>query len=123
MKALLLAGLGGFIGASLRYAISHFMLPHTGNWKFPAATFLVNTAGCLIAGILLALSLKQDFLTHHARAFLFFGILGGFTTFSAFGLETVHLLQRQEIFWAGLYVSLTITVGVSALWLGMLSVK
>ena len=86
-------------------------------------TFLVNVLGCLAAGILMALATKQGLFSENTRLVLFFGLLGGFTTFSAFGLETVDLLQRQEFLWAGLYVMLTVFVGLLALWLGMSAVR
>ena len=123
MKDVLLVGVGGFIGAVLRYKTCGLILHHTVNWKFPVGTFLVNCGGCLVAGILMVLAVKQDFFTPNTRLFLFTGILGGFTTFSAFGLETVYLLQRHEMVWAGLYVVLTVSVGILALWLGMSSVR
>lgn len=123
MRNVLLVGVGGFIGAALRYKIGGLILRHTVNWKFPAATFFVNACGCLVAGILMALAVKQDFFSPNTRLVLFVGILGGFTTFSAFGLETVNLLQQHEVLWAGLYVILTVSVGMFALWLGMLTVR
>ena len=123
MRNLLLVGVGGFIGAAFRYKIGGLILHHTVNWKFPASTFFVNTCGCLVAGFLMALAVKQDFFSPSTRLILFTGILGGFTTFSAFGLETVYLLQRHEIFWAGLYVILTVSVGILALWIGMSTVR
>jgi CrcB protein len=123
MKAILLVGVGGFIGAVVRYKLSGLILHHTTTWKFPAATFCVNTCGCLLAGILMALAVKQEFFSPNTRLLLFTGILGGFTTFSAFGIETMYLLQRHEIFWAGIYVTLTVFVGVLALWLGMATVR
>jgi CrcB protein len=123
MKNILLVGVGGFIGAVLRYKAGGLILHHTVNWKFPAATFLVNCCGCLVAGVLMALAVKQDFFSPSTRLLLFTGVLGGFTTFSAFGVETVYLLQRHEIIWAGLYVVLTVSIGILALWLGMSSVR
>jgi len=118
MRHLLLVGLGGFVGAVLRYKASGLVLHHTANWKFPAATFLVNVCGCLVAGVLMALAVKHDIFSQNTRLVLFTGILGGFTTFSAFGLETVYLLERHEFLWAGLYVLLTVSVGIAILWLG-----
>ncbi len=123
MKNTLLVGVGGFIGAALRYKIGGMILHHTVNWKFPAATFVVNICGCLVAGILMALAVKQELFSPNTRLVLFTGILGGFTTFSAFGLETVYLLQRHEIPVAGLYVFLTVSVGILALWFGMSTVR
>lgn len=123
MRNILLVGVGGFVGAVLRYKIGGLILHHTESWKFPAGTFFVNTCGCLIAGILMALAVKQDLFSPGTRILLFTGILGGFTTFSAFGIETVFLLQRNEFLWAGLYVMLTVSVGLLALWLGMSTVR
>jgi len=123
VKSILLVGTGGFVGAALRYAIGAWATQHTASWRFPAVTFLVNVLGCLAAGILMALATKQGLFSQNTRLVLFFGLLGGFTTFSAFGLETVDLLQRQEFLWAGLYVVLTVFVGFLALWLGMSAVR
>ena len=123
MSNVLLVGIGGFIGAVLRYKLGGLILHHCVNWKFPAGTFFVNSCGCLIAGVLMALALKHGFFSANTRLILFTGILGGFTTFSAFGLETVYLLQRHEVFWAGLYVILTVSVGILGLWLGMWTVR
>ena len=123
MKGILLVGAGGFVGAALRYAVSTWFVQHTASWRFPAVTFLVNVLGCLAAGILMALATKQGFFSPNTRLVLFFGLLGGFTTFSAFGLEAVHLIQRQEFFCAALYVFGTVLAGLVALWLGMSIVR
>ena len=119
MRNVLLVGVGGFIGASLRYLIGGVVLHHTANWKFPASTFVVNTGGCLVAGLLMGLAVKYDTFSPSVRLILFTGLLGGFTTFSAFGMETVYLLQRHEILWAGLNVVSTVCVGMAVLWFGM----
>lgn len=119
MKGLLLVALGGAIGSVARYKLSGIVLHHTIDWRFPAGTFVVNVAGCLVAGILVALAEKGDFLTPEVRLLLFTGLLGGFTTFSAFGVETMHLLKRGEIFVAGLYVVSSVAVGMAALWFGL----
>lgn len=88
-------------------------------WKFPLSTFAVNVSGCLVAGVLAGLVVKHDFFSPEARLFLFTGLLGGFTTFSAFGLETVYLLQRHEVMLAVLNVGLSALAGILVLWLGM----
>ncbi|MDP6629965.1 MAG: fluoride efflux transporter CrcB [Kiritimatiellia bacterium] len=119
MRNILLVGAGGFAGAVLRYLIGGFVLHHTTNWKFPFSTFVVNVAGCLVAGILMALAVKHDAFSPELRLLLFTGLLGGFTTFSAFGVETVYLLQRHEVLWAGLNVVGTVSVGICVLWLGV----
>ena len=79
----------------------------------------MNVAGCLVAGILAGLAEEHDFLSAEARLLLFTGILGGFTTFSAFGLETMFLLKRGEVMVAGANVVLSVVAGLAALWLGL----
>ena len=123
MKAALIVGVGGFIGAITRYKLGGMILHHTTAWKFPVATFCVNVCGCLVAGVLMALTVKHDMFSPNIRLLLFTGILGGFTTFSAFGVDTMYLLQRHEILWAGTYVALTVLVGVLALWIGMITCR
>ncbi len=116
MKNILLVGIGGFVGAVLRYKIGGLVLHYTPNWKFPAGTFLVNCTGCIVAGILMALAVKHQLFSPSTRLVLFTGLLGGFTTLSAFGLETMYLIQRHELIWAGVYVMATVFVGLVAMW-------
>jgi CrcB protein len=119
MNGILLVGLGGAVGAITRYKLGGLVLHHTEGWRFPFSTFVVNVSGCLIAGILAGLAEKHDFFTGDARLFLFTGLLGGFTTFSAFGLETVTLFQRNLPFIALLNIVASVVCGVLSLWLGM----
>jgi len=119
VKGILIVALGGAIGSVARYKLSGYILHHTIDWRFPAGTFAVNVAGCLVAGILAGLAEKHDFLSAEARLLLFTGILGGFTTFSAFGLETMFLLKRGEVMVAGANVVLSVVAGLAALWLGL----
>ena len=86
-------------------------------------TFLVNILGCLAVGVLGGLVVKHDFLSPEARLLLFTGIAGGFTTFSAFGLETFHLLRRGEVFVASGYVASSVVVGLAVLWVGFVLVS
>ena len=118
MHPLVTVALGGAFGSVARYLLSGWVLHHTIDWRFPLGTFLVNVLGCLVIGILAGLAVKDDFFSSEARLFLFTGIIGGFTTFSAFGLETIYLLRRTEFLVAGSYVLLSIAVGLFALWLG-----
>jgi fluoride exporter len=122
MKGLLLVALGGAIGSVTRFKLSGLVLHHTIDWRFPAGTFVVNVVGCLVAGVLAALAEKHDFFDADVRLLLFTGVLGGFTTFSAFGLETVHLLKRGEVAIAGANVVLSVALGLVALWIGMASI-
>ncbi len=117
MKAFLLVAAGGGLGACARYALSTWVMQVAVHSRFPWGTFTVNVLGCLVAGLLLALGDKLQLFSVEARLFLFTGILGGFTTFSAFGVETINLLRRDEIFIALTYVGLSVLCGLAALWL------
>lgn len=118
MKSILLVALGGAIGSVARFKLSGWVLHQTPNWRFPAGTLVVNAIGCLIAGLLAGMAVKQDVFTPEARVFLFTGLLGGFTTFSAFGLETLLLLKRGEAGVAIANIVFSIAIGLLAAWLG-----
>jgi fluoride exporter len=85
MKEAFLVACGGALGAVARSMLSGIVLHHTLNWKFPLGTFLVNAIGSVTAGVIAGLVIKQDMFTPAMRLFLLTGLLGGFTTFSAFG--------------------------------------
>jgi len=119
MKQILLVGIGGFAGAIVRYKLGGWVLHHTLDWRFPGGTFVVNVLGCLIAGVLGGLVERHHFFSADVRLFLFTGLLGGFTTFSAFGLETTFLLRRGEVAIALAYVALSVACGLAGVWLGM----
>lgn len=123
MKAMLLVALGGAFGSVARFKLSGLVLHHTIDWRFPAGTFTVNVLGCLVAGILAALVEKHDFLDAQMRLLVFTGFLGGFTTFSAFGLETVNLVRRGELAIASANVLLSVIAGLAALWIGLSAVS
>ena len=118
MRNVLLVAIGGALGSVCRYLLSGWILHRAVSWAFPLGTFAVNVLGCLGVGILGGLVVKYDLLSPDARLFLFTGIAGGFTTFSAFGLETFHLLRRGEVGVAVTYVLLSVFVGMLALWGG-----
>lgn len=122
LKSILLVALGGALGSVVRYKLSGWVFHHTVDWQFPAGTFVVNVAGCFIIGILAGFAVKEDFFSAETRLFVFTGLMGGFTTFSAFGLETFHLLRRGEFLTAGSNVVLSVVVGLIVLWLGFISV-
>jgi len=119
MKGLLLVAAGGAIGSVARYKLSGYVLHHTIDWRFPAGTFAVNVIGCLVAGLLAGLAERHNVLSGETRLLLFTGILGGFTTFSAFGLETMFLVRRGDLLVATANVVLSVAAGLAALWLGM----
>jgi CrcB protein len=119
MKAALIVALGGALGSVARFKLSGWILHHSLDWKFPAGTFAVNVTGCLLAGVLAGLAEKHDLFDAQMRLLLFTGLLGGFTTFSAFGLETMFLIRRGDFLVAGSNVALSVAAGLVALWLGL----
>jgi CrcB protein len=118
MKAALLVAIGGAIGSVARYKVSGWVLNHTLDWKFPAGTLAVNVIGCLLAGLLAGLAERQALFSAETRLLLFTGLLGGFTTFSAFGLETMVLLRRGDLWIAGSNIALSVAAGIAALGIG-----
>jgi CrcB protein len=118
MKALLLVAVGGAVGSAARFQISSWLLHQTVSWRFPIGTFSVNLLGCLVAGTLGGLIAKQSAFAPDVRLLLLTGVLGGFTTFSAFGLETFVLLKRGEIAVAAAYVMISVLAGLAGVWLG-----
>ena len=119
---ILLVGLGGFAGATARYLLGGWILHRTATASFPWSTFAVNVIGCLFIGALSAAAERSDLIGPGARLFLFTGLLGGFTTFSAFGFETFFLLRRGEWLIAALYAASSAAVCVSAVWAGFRAV-
>ncbi len=115
---LLYVGLGGALGAMARHLLGGWVLHHTLQWRFPAGTFAVNVAGCLAVGVLAGLAERHALFSPSLRVFLFTGLLGGFTTYSAFGLETLYLLRRGETGVAAAYVVGSMVLGLAAVWLG-----
>ena len=119
MLTLALVGVGGLIGASSRYAVGRWVNDMAGNPAFPYGTLAVNVIGCLLIGVLAGLAATRTILGVDTRAFLIVGVLGGFTTYSAFGLETVELIRRGEFFVGLSNVVLQITLGLAAVWVGL----
>lgn len=118
-KQILIVALGGGFGSALRYKLGGFALHHTQSWDFPVSTFSVNLIGCFAIGVLAALVEHHDLFSPSIRLLLFTGLLGGFTTFSAFGYETVFLLRRGLLSTATAYVSLSVVGGLIAVSIGM----
>lgn len=117
MREFLLVGVGGFIGAVSRFGISSLLLSYFPT-RLPAGTLLVNLLGCLLVGYLSGLTERHLLTSPQLRLLLFTGVLGGFTTFSAFGLETVQLLRRNDLSLALLNVLLSVVGGIFLVWVG-----
>ncbi len=116
MKLEYLITIGGGLGALARYKLGAWLLQHFNGWQFPIATFTINLLGCLAAGILLSLH-ERFTLNENLRLFLMVGLLGGFTTFSAFALESVQLLRRGEYLIASANVMLSVCCGIIILFI------
>ncbi len=115
MKSLFLAGIGSMCGGMLRYAISILMIGRQ-IWGFPIGTLLINLTGCLLMGILLAFSARNPALKTWLPL-LGIGLLGGFTTFSAFSAEAVSMLENGKLnalFW---YILISVGGGIALTWL------
>lgn len=96
MINLLILGLGGFIGAISRYLIGGWTQNLSRSVDFPYGTLAVNLAGCFLIGVLSQM-VERGFLDPQMRLFVMVGMLGAFTTFSTFSLETINLLQDSEL--------------------------
>jgi len=123
VKAVLAVGIGGLLGSLVRYKLGGWVLHHTAGWRFPMSTFVVNLVGCALVGMLVGIVEQRHELSPAARLFLITGFCGGFTTFSAFGFETVYLLRRHEAAWAFTNVVLSVAAGLAAVWLGWRSIE
>jgi CrcB protein len=123
VKGLLLVAVGGAAGSVARYLLSGWALHHFLAWRFPLGTFLVNVIGCLAVGVLGGLVVKHDFFSTEIRLLLFTGVAGGFTTFSAFGLETFYLLRRDEVWLATGYAVSSVLVGILVVWVGFIAIS
>jgi len=113
----LLVGLGGALGAMARYGLSSLIQRRAGD-AFPWGTFVVNLAGCLAIGAVLYGVEDRAWLGPQARLFAAVGVIGGFTTFSAFGFETLELIQGGRWGWACAYTAGSVLLGLAAVWLG-----
>lgn len=122
MRDLLLVGIGGFAGAAARHLVGGWLLAASTQHRFPLGTLAVNVAGCALIGLFAALAEHLPALNGSARLLLVTGVLGGFTTFSAFGLETVLMLRRGDAMLATGYVAASLVLGLAAVWLGMKAV-
>lgn len=92
MRTLLLVGLGGFCGSALRYIVSGRVQQLAGSALIPWGTLAVNAIGSFVLGMIFWLGVERGMFGPSARAFASIGLLGGFTTFSTFSVETVNLM-------------------------------
>lgn len=107
---------GGALGSLARWGLAA-ALPHAGH-TWPWATFLANVSGCLLLGLLMAFVLGPWSRTRYLRPFLGVGVLGGYTTFSTYELETYELIGRAPAL-AMLYLLVSVVAGIGAAWIGL----
>ena len=121
MKLILAIGTGSFIGGILRYLLSQIIQAKFLS-AFPFGTMGVNIIGCFLIGLVFGLADRGN-LSQEWRLFLATGLLGGFTTFSAFSNETVSMLRDGQLGYAAIYISSSIIIGLIATFIGILLTK
>lgn len=122
MNNFLLVFLGGGLGSAARYGVN-ILSAHCAGTRYPVGTFTINVVGSLVIGVLAEWFALRSQVPGSARLFLITGILGGFTTFSTFSLETGLLYERGDIAAAAIYAVSSVVVAVTAMFLGMYAVR
>lgn len=118
----LIVGIGGAIGSMLRYGAGILSLK-MGFINFPWGTLTINILGSFCIGLVVGLLAHAQNWSEDIRLFAVVGILGGFTTFSAFSLDTVLLFERGQYFYAGLYVAGSVLISIAATFLGLFLIR
>jgi len=122
LKAVLISsavvGSGGFIGSLARFTVGGFVHRQLPLAIFPFGTLLVNLLGCLLIGVLAGFAESRQVFGPQFRQFALIGVLGGFTTFSTFGYETVAMLRDADYLRAGANVGISVVGGLALVWLG-----
>jgi CrcB protein len=121
-RNILLVGFGGGIGSIARYLCQRAL----GSWflnPFPVGTFVVNVSGCLLIGLIHGIAVKHNILNPEWRLLLTTGFCGGFTTFSTFAYENADLLRVGNFLYPALYISLSVLLGVAAVFAGTALVR
>ncbi|GAB5428807.1 MAG: fluoride efflux transporter CrcB [Devosia indica] len=120
MQAVLLVGAGGALGAMARYGVS-VAVGRLWPMSFPLGTLAVNVIGSTVMGLLIGiLARTTPQMSNEIRLFIAIGILGGFTTFSSFSLDTITLIERGALTQAMVYIALSVVICLAGLYLGLL---
>lgn len=120
MTRLLIVGLGGALGSMARYGVGLVAVRLTPGTTWPWATLSVNVVGGLLMGLLVGWLAQRGQGGEGLRLFAAVGVLGGFTTFSAFSLETALMIERRQFGMAATYVGLSVALAVGALIVGLM---
>ena len=118
MDRILFVGIGGFVGAVLRYWLSGYAQQVSNSSLFPLGTLIVNFIGCLVIGFLSQIAEEYGAFSADSRALVFVGLLGGFTTFSTFSNETMSLLRDGQNYLAFGNIAGHLILGLGGVWLG-----
>lgn len=118
MLKLTLIFLGAGAGGLLRYWLGG-LVQNASGWSFPAGTLFVNVSGCLAIGVLAVLFTGRLTASIEVRDMVLIGLLGGYTTFSTFGRETMALVDDREFMLAGINILASVAAGLAATWIGM----
>lgn len=113
-----LVGTGGFVGAICRYGLSGLMQRSAIAGAFPYGTLAVNLLGCLLIGIAVGFIDSRQMTSPEFRSFILVGVLGGFTTYSTFGLETFALLRDADFLRATANIAIHVVLGLALVWIG-----
>lgn len=117
MKQLLLVGIGGFFGSIARYLVSKLNIAWS-LYDIPLGTFTVNIVGSLFIGFLMGAFIQTDWMSNNLKLLLAVGFCGGFTTFSSFAAENFTLIQNGHYLTAFIYISLSLILGILAVFTG-----
>jgi CrcB protein len=117
MQRLIYIALAGGVGTLLRYWLSEWTARRFGE-TFPTGTLIVNLLGCFLAGLLFYLMFDRDLVSPAIRTVVLIGLLGGFTTFSSFGLQTFTLLREGEMGLALINIAISNVGGLMMVWVG-----
>jgi CrcB protein len=117
MQRLIYIGLAGGVGTLMRYWLSEWTARRFGE-TFPTGTLIVNLLGCFLAGLLFYLMFDRDLVGPAIRTVVLIGLLGGFTTFSSFGLQTFTLLREGEMGLALINIAISNVGGLLMVWVG-----
>jgi CrcB protein len=120
MTKYLMVGLGGALGSILRFWVSGYVNERMG-MRFPYGTFIVNCTGSFLIGLVFTLLAERTHWDPNWRYLIPIGFIGGYTTFSAFELETFRSFQDGELLVAGLNVVLSVVIGFVSVWLGVIT--
>ena len=122
MQLIIAIAAGGALGSVLRHLTTSHAMQFWGG-AFPYGTFIVNAIGSLLMGVVIGMLAKYFDGNQLLRAFLTIGLLGGYTTFSAFALDSIVLIERGDWISAVIYVILSVSTAILGLWLGLATMR